>query len=110
MPKKPKPLDQSAIDMVTIGTFLAVSGTTYHALTVLEDIIEQGGDWLTETTESGKTKAREAIDIIDEINDHMDPARLMGAPTKEEIKSAKDAGYGFLRKYLGYDRPGGILK
>ena len=105
MSKRPREPDQAAIDMVTVGTFLSVSAGTYQGLTLIEKAAED----LTNISDASEKVER----VADLVSDIADMTKRYG-PAGPLIFGRSDADekakiYRILRKYAGYDRPGGIL-
>ena len=97
MSKAPRNPDQVALDMATMGTFLAVSCSTYQALNVLEGVAD---------------KAKDAVEDAEEIaQDYVDMGRkyglggiLLGRSDADEKRKLLKAAAWVLRK-----APGGAL-
>lgn len=110
MSKPARRKDQAAIDMVTIGTFLSVSGSTYAILSLAESIVEKGEEVIeTITTEAGevakgtssRAKAYEMIvDIVNAPNNPLLQTLVRRAARTDITKTLRSLGWG---------RKGGIL-
>ena len=112
MPKKPRREDQAAIDMVTVGTFLMVSCSTYQALDLIEDTAEK----VKKTAEDVTDAAGNVIDdVVDRTRRQIDTMQgitsnvvnygplgvFLGKSDKDELAR--------LARALGKGRKGGIL-
>lgn len=104
MPKTARRKDQSAIDMVTIGTFLSVSCATYQALTLLESIADRGEEMINKAAEH-------TLSTYEDIK-HAGPTYLItGKSQDDEKKRMKEYIDRTLRQWpLGIGRSGGLLK
>jgi len=105
MSKRARHPDQAAIDMVTVGTFLSVTAATYQGLGLIEEAVEEAKK-INDAFERSE-KIEELVGDIADMTKRYGPAGPIIFGRSDADEKAKV--YRVLRKYLGYDRPGGIL-